>query len=243
VTNSKLYQCYLITTLVTPFSKSIIALIVLLFTILPHSHATSCAPTLQADLWSTLYGTNNLASVTIPSGKKITQCIFLSQLGKTVLLDVSTLTLNGGITIEDGGSLYFDWQRNISLSTNFILIKGSLFVGTEACPFENQVDILLTDDPTLEDMNLGAANVGRKVNISRAFLTKSALLLVLMGYLNFMELKEELAAGRDYRKLRKKEIPRFTWQTPCSSEIQQAGKLEIPWFFPLQTIHLTNLKK
>jgi len=126
-----------------------VALTVLLCFLIAQSQATSCAPTLQAELWSTLYGTSNLENINIPSGK-------------TVLLDVSTLGMNGGITIEEGGALYFDWAKNISLSTKYIVIKGSLFIGTENCPFENQVIIQLEDDPSLDGMSLGASNVGRK---------------------------------------------------------------------------------
>ena len=80
-------------------------------------------------------------------------------------MDVSSLELHGGITIEDGASLYFDWQKDISLVTKFIIIHGALYIGTENCPFERKVEIRLMDDSSLESMTLGMASVGRKVTI------------------------------------------------------------------------------
>jgi len=81
--------------------------------------------------------------------------------GTQVLLDVSQVTLNGGIFIEQGASLYFDWQQDISISVQFILVKGSLYIGTEACAFENKVSIQLTDSGI--DLQLDGLTVGRKV--------------------------------------------------------------------------------
>ena len=108
----------------------------------------ACAPALTAQRWSTLYGAGTVGPITLPAGS-------------TVLLDVSLVTINGGLTIPAGSSLYFDWQRSITVVTPNIIVKGSLWIGSEACPFENKVNITLINDLAAADITVDLANVGR----------------------------------------------------------------------------------
>jgi hypothetical protein len=81
--------------------------------------------------------------------------------GSTVLLDVPIITVVGGITIQAGASLYFDWQQSISLTTPFILVQGSLWIGTEVCPFVNNANITLVNDISAADVVIDGMTVGR----------------------------------------------------------------------------------
>ncbi len=60
--------------------------------------------------------------------------------GQRMVLDVSPPEL-GGITID--GVLAFD-RRDLSLTAEWILVKGALEIGTEASPFADQARITLT---------------------------------------------------------------------------------------------------
>ena len=71
------------------------------------------------------------------------------------------VNVNGGITIQSGASLYFNWQQNISLTTPYILVQGALWIGTEDCPFVNMVNITLVNDTNAADVVVDGITVGR----------------------------------------------------------------------------------
>jgi hypothetical protein len=89
---------------------------------------TGAIPNLK--LWSSLYGSNTAGSITIA--------------GANVLLDLANVTVTGPIMVNADASLYVDWQRNMFLQTAAIIVKGSFYIGTEDCPFENDVRILFS---------------------------------------------------------------------------------------------------
>ena len=76
--------------------------------------------------------------------------------GKTVLLDASTPPL-GSLTVE--GTLRFD-RRDLSLTANWIIVRGRVEVGTEAEPFAHRAVITLTGPSTDDIEGMGAKVLG-----------------------------------------------------------------------------------
>src|SRR5215475_244566 len=68
--------------------------------------------------------------------------------GKDVLLDVSPPALNG-LTIE--GKLSFADNKDLELTTEWIMVHGELEIGTEAKPHTHNATITLTDNVKNED--------------------------------------------------------------------------------------------
>src|SRR5215468_1290535 len=68
--------------------------------------------------------------------------------GKDVLLDVSPPALNG-LTIE--GKLSFADNKDLELTTEWIMVHGELEIGTEAKPHTRKATITLTDNVKDED--------------------------------------------------------------------------------------------
>lgn len=79
--------------------------------------------------------------------------------GQRVLFDLTNAAINGGITVQSGASLYFAWDQDISLRTQYILTNGELYIGTEKCPIQKKITIELTDG---EDKLLGLSSVGTR---------------------------------------------------------------------------------
>jgi len=69
--------------------------------------------------------------------------------GKEVILDVSPPAL-GGVTIN--GKLTFADNKDIELSTEWIMVHGELAIGTEAKPYQHKATITLTDNVKDEQM-------------------------------------------------------------------------------------------
>jgi len=69
--------------------------------------------------------------------------------GKDVVLDVSPPALNG-LTIE--GKLSFADNKDLELTTEWIMVHGELEIGTEAKPHTRMATITLTDNVKDEDM-------------------------------------------------------------------------------------------
>ncbi|KAK3101827.1 hypothetical protein FSP39_006632 [Pinctada imbricata] len=65
--------------------------------------------------------------------------------GSQVLLDVDDLDIKS-ITIEKGASLVFD-DIEATVRVNYILVKGSLILGSESCPLTAHIEIILKGDP------------------------------------------------------------------------------------------------
>lgn len=100
------------------------------------------APTLPVVNWSdpaTWGGTVPAAgaSVTLPEGKR-------------VMLDVSPPAL-GGLTIPMGSALEFA-RKDLTLRAEWIMLHGELRIGSEAEPFTNQADLILTDNTPGENV-------------------------------------------------------------------------------------------
>src|SRR6266571_3480630 len=70
--------------------------------------------------------------------------------GKDVVLDVSPPALNG-LTIE--GKLSFADNKDLELTTEWIMVHGELEIGTEAKPHTRKATITLTDNVKDEDMS------------------------------------------------------------------------------------------
>src|SRR5262249_4892528 len=68
--------------------------------------------------------------------------------GKDVILDVSPPALNG-LTIE--GKLSFADNKDLELTTEWIMVHGELEIGTEAKPHTRKATITLTDNVKDED--------------------------------------------------------------------------------------------
>src|SRR5215468_10585268 len=76
--------------------------------------------------------------------------------GKEVVLDVNTPPLHG-LTIE--GKLSFADDKDLELTTEWIMVHGELEIGTEAKPHTKKATITLTDDVKGEDIGgLGGNN-------------------------------------------------------------------------------------
>src|SRR5213079_444829 len=76
--------------------------------------------------------------------------------GKNVLLDVSPPALNG-LTIE--GKLSFADDKDLELTTEWIMVHGELEIGTEKAPHTRKATITFTDNVKDEDMSgVGGAN-------------------------------------------------------------------------------------
>src|SRR6185436_4818662 len=76
--------------------------------------------------------------------------------GKDVVLDVSPPALNG-LTIE--GKLSFADNKDLELTTEWVMVHGELEIGTEARPHTRKATITLTDNVKDEDMSgIGGTN-------------------------------------------------------------------------------------
>src|SRR5438067_12535865 len=76
--------------------------------------------------------------------------------GKDVVLDVSPPALNG-LTIE--GKLSFADNKDLELTTEWIMLHGELEIGTEKAPHTRKATITLTDNVKDEDMSgIGGTN-------------------------------------------------------------------------------------
>src|SRR5437016_4589754 len=76
--------------------------------------------------------------------------------GKDVVLDVSPPALNG-LTIA--GKLSFADNKDLELTTEWIMVHGELEIGTEAKPHTRKATINLTDNVKDEDMSgIGGTN-------------------------------------------------------------------------------------
>lgn len=60
-----------------------------------------------------------------------------------ILLDQSPIDLYN-ITIETGGSLVADPETNVVLRAANIYVEGSFEIGSEPCPFQGHLNIILT---------------------------------------------------------------------------------------------------
>src|SRR6187399_503912 len=69
--------------------------------------------------------------------------------GKEVILDVSPPAL-GGVTVN--GKLTFADNKDLELSTEWIMVHGELQIGTEASPYQHKATITLTDNVKDEQM-------------------------------------------------------------------------------------------
>lgn len=86
------------------------------------------------------------AKVTLPAGKR-------------VLLDVSPPALSG-LTIPTGSALEFA-PRDLTLTSEWIMVHGELRIGSEAAPFTHSADIVLTNTTPGEDvMGMGDRVLG-----------------------------------------------------------------------------------
>jgi cell migration-inducing and hyaluronan-binding protein len=128
-----------------------LALLVALSILVPAGGSSSSPPTPVApEAWSDpatwggeLPGAGEL--VTVPAGKR-------------VLLDVSPPAL-AGLTVD--GELIFD-RRDLTLTTEWIVVTGLLQVGTPEFPFTDRATITLTDTEPNEDvMGMGDRVLGQ----------------------------------------------------------------------------------
>src|SRR5690348_8031016 len=112
----------------------LMALLVSVFTIVPaqNSGATAAKATKWSDpaTWP-----NRKAPV---AGDKVT-----IDAGKEVVLDVNTPPLNG-LTIN--GKLSFADDKDVELTTEWILLHGELEIGTEKAPHTRKATITFTDN-------------------------------------------------------------------------------------------------
>src|SRR5213079_3077596 len=76
--------------------------------------------------------------------------------GKDVVLDVRPPALNG-LTIE--GKLSFADNKDLELTTEWVMVHGELEIGTEARPHTRKATITLTDNVKGEDIGVPAATV------------------------------------------------------------------------------------
>jgi hypothetical protein len=120
----------------------------------------TCASAIQAQKWSSLYGTGIFTIWAIFNTLGTVGPITITT-GSSVILDVPIVTINGGITIQAGGNLYFDWQQSITVTTPYILVQGTLWIGSESCPYVNKANILLVNDVNAADVVIDSATVGR----------------------------------------------------------------------------------
>ena len=80
--------------------------------------------------------------------------------GTSLLLDVSPPRL-GSLSVAPGAALVFADTADIALSTDWIMLKGTLAVGSEAQPFTHRATITLTDAAPGEDvMGMGDRVLG-----------------------------------------------------------------------------------
>ena len=87
--------------------------------------------------------------------------------GKNVLLDVSPPAL-GGVTIQ--GKLSFANNRDLELTTEWVMVHGELEIGTEASPHTRTATITLTntvpDEEPMKDMgDRGIMVMGGTLNL------------------------------------------------------------------------------
>jgi cell migration-inducing and hyaluronan-binding protein len=76
--------------------------------------------------------------------------------GQSVLLDVSPPAL-GGLTID--GKLSFANNKDLELTTEWVMLHGELEIGTEAQPHTRKATITFTDNVKGEDIGVPAATV------------------------------------------------------------------------------------
>lgn len=123
-----------------------------------------CTPPTGAVLWSS-YSWNGGVAPTAGA------CVTIAS-GTTVFLDVTPPPLTS-LVID--GSLVFDC-RNLTLTSAYILVRGTLEVGSAAAPFANTATIVLTKTPTSpacttipEDQTLAVEDTGvlRLIGASR----------------------------------------------------------------------------
>lgn len=76
--------------------------------------------------------------------------------GKAVLLDVTPPPLRG---VEVSGWLSFDPALSLTLKTDYLMVMGTLQVGTEAAPIKGKAEIVLTSN----NLNDNIHNMGAKV--------------------------------------------------------------------------------
>ena len=76
---------------------------------------------------------------------------------KDVVLDVSPPALNG-LTID--GKLSFANNKDLELTTEWIMLHGELEIGTEAKPHTRKATITLTDNVKDEDISGSGWNDG-----------------------------------------------------------------------------------
>ncbi len=74
---------------------------------------------------------------------------------KNIILDISPPNLNG---IEINGALIFD-RKNLSLTTNYILLSGTLRIGSPGQPFSHTAEITLTGNEAVQNI-FGMGNRG-----------------------------------------------------------------------------------
>ena len=80
--------------------------------------------------------------------------------GTSLLLDVSPPRL-GSLSVASGAALVFADTANIALNTDWIMLQGTLAIGSEAQPFTHRATITLTDQTPGEDvMGLGDRVLG-----------------------------------------------------------------------------------
>src|SRR6266576_7205292 len=76
--------------------------------------------------------------------------------GMNVILDVSPPPLHG---IKLNGTLSFADNKDLELTTEWIMVHGTLEIGTEAKPHTRKATITLTDSVKDEDISVPAASV------------------------------------------------------------------------------------
>ncbi|GGJ63660.1 G8 domain-containing protein [Deinococcus aquiradiocola] len=80
--------------------------------------------------------------------------------GVSMLLDVSPPAL-AGLTVPGGSALTFADTGDLTLSTDWIMLEGTLTIGTEAAPYTHRATITLTDATPGEDvMGMGDRVLG-----------------------------------------------------------------------------------
>lgn len=80
--------------------------------------------------------------------------------GASLLLDVSPPRL-GSLTIPAGSALVFADTSDLTLATDWIMLEGTLAIGSEARPYTHQATVLLTNSVPGEDvMGMGDRLIG-----------------------------------------------------------------------------------
>jgi len=100
----------------------------------------------------------SLGSWSSTYGSDLTNNIVVTQ---PLLVDVESISAQG-ITLGNGGILYFDWDISIELTADYILVSsgGELHIGTENCPITEEVTITLAGTSAYVDPNFGSNFIG-----------------------------------------------------------------------------------